>query len=416
MWDAKGDTTYPELIIDTIKNKIIMKWDENWMVSATAPVVYDPEFGYSTFAASGIDLSVCRGTVNAANTYTASTGDVLLATYAKAYESDAADSLYFDIGLYDVNGTPMLNNRIRVDRLYAITSTPRQWSTYQYGGAFSQVLTNGTTYGLAVGNAEITTAVSVNYDAGGTRTFSASATLDDPWVSASTNTYQYNIVGIYAEAGSPFILGVGIYDAQMIELNSVSPQLNNWKDLSRQSQIYDDNSATGRYTILVKFPTLKDSLYNRTVTDATLKIVQDEYVGAGNMDVSVFGLLRYYEWKEATYDSAEYDPDGVDWTSDGAIGSGTDVTASSYLTFDAKLDTTEEGSDVFYYMDVTTLVQTWAADTSLAQGFLLRAVQNSAVNNYINMGNGFSSRMLWRPSLTITYSTPSGGQKVMFKP
>lgn len=130
------------------------------------------------------------------------------------------------------------------------------------------------------------------------------------------------------------------------------------------------------------------------VTQATLSV--RAYSGGWSpVMVDVYQLLRPWKAKQASWQEAAY---GNRWTLPGGDGAGTDRAAAPVASAVVSL------LNVWYDMDVTSLVQYWVANPAANWGVMLVAVPGPTARYEFYASE--SPYTGWRPRLTIYYQAP----------
>ncbi|MGC8838249.1 MAG: DNRLRE domain-containing protein, partial [Anaerolineae bacterium] len=133
------------------------------------------------------------------------------------------------------------------------------------------------------------------------------------------------------------------------------------------------------------------------VITAALELRLLSATGEGPVAVDAFGVLRHWEEGEATWHLAF---GGVPWSDAGCRRAGVDRRA----VFNGR--TRLVYPDLPLTLDVTALVQAWAADPAANHGLLLRALSRQATT--LRFGSRDHPDPALRPRLLVRYALPAG--------
>lgn len=197
-------------------------------------------------------------------------------------------------------------------------------------------------------------------------------------------------------AADSFTLGRGSDEAQASYINSVETQTNYGSNGTMRT--FDNMSTTGSLQGLFGWGQLADS--TMTYDSAFVYLHFGGVTGSPTVfDFKITGLLRVLAEDEVTWDSCQVDPDGIDWTTDGADDAGTD--RMSTWSSDKDCADTTSGGD--YKVDVTDI----ANNANFNGYFLVRGVQNSENLVGINFDSDDEGTSSYRPQF-VGYYTEAG--------
>lgn len=180
--DANSVSAWCELVLDEQKKTLSVIIPQSFLDAAVFPIVLDPAFGYTTIGGTEVFFNApgSLGHVGSGLIYTPSAGHnrvTKFSIYGRGTSYDAA--------VYNISGG------LPVNRVAAAVTVPlagsNQWND---SAAVSQLLINGTTYGMAVGNAQ---AVYTYFDTGSGNQRSQCATnLPATWSSTGVTSAMYS--------------------------------------------------------------------------------------------------------------------------------------------------------------------------------------------------------------------------------
>lgn len=185
--DADGNETWA--ILDYKSGELSVIVPQQFLDTATYPVIIDPTFGYTTLGGSSLSTVAGSGIANRLGGYTASTGDTIVSFSVGS--SLASGSNTMEVAAYDqpsTNATPV--NRVAAPVLITINSATPQFFT---SSAVSQSLTGGIIYTVA----ELSDAnpIMQYYDTPNPVNASFATLLPNPW----SETFSLNVkVSVYA--------------------------------------------------------------------------------------------------------------------------------------------------------------------------------------------------------------------------
>jgi hypothetical protein len=152
-----------------------------------------------------------------------------------------------------------------------------------------------------------------------------------------------------------------------------------------------------RYAALLRFdlPSIPD---DAQVARATLQLYAEGWNGS-NLNIGVFGVLRYAVINEATWNQAQT---GDLWGVPGCNNPATDRQEFPESTV------TTHGTGVWYEFDVTAIARGWVSGESPNNGVLLRAVSSLSSSSF-HLASSESGLPDSRPKLVIAYRTGGPG-------
>lgn len=178
----------------------------------------------------------------------------------------------------------------------------------------------------------------------------------------------------------------GVEDAQ---LSTDTPTTNNGSGTSLNTSSGSDETPLLRFTGLSNIPA------SATVTAVTLRLYLTGEVFSGN--TTFYRMLRNWVEAQTTYNVYST---GNNWSSAGALGSGTDRASSSSATLAHNAAT---GYTEYSNAALVTDVQNWVNGANPNYGWQLR---DSASYMFFASSEGTNGQ---RPELVVTYTEAGGG-------
>jgi len=197
-------------------------------------------------------------------------------------------------------------------------------------------------------------------------------------------------------------LGGGTNDADCVPIKLASPNQNFSTDDENLS--YKNAGGDDAERSLVKWDTLRTILNGQIVSACTLTLEHFYICTGATAENNVYGVKRAWIETEVEWDSAQVNPGGLDWATDGCWGA-TDKTTDSIAVFASG----DSSGWHMYPLDITSYMQDYDnADTDSLQGFLITPSPDHANENCFNTASEDTKGGQQEP-LIVVYYTAAGG-------
>lgn len=190
-FDADGNSAWCDLRIDSF---LSITLPASFLSTARFPVRIDPAFGYSTAGASSLAAASirCYANRNATYRYTASANQ-RVDSFRVHLRTLTGNSDTVDVALYSWNNG--LQNRLDTAVWISTASSTAAWVS---SAQIAQLLSNGTTYTLAINHHEGTPRISYDVGYSGDHSYDTVDDLPATWTEDGTGTYLISMQAWYS--------------------------------------------------------------------------------------------------------------------------------------------------------------------------------------------------------------------------